>query len=297
MKTSFFLLICSLFLFIEKGCGQTFDIQGHRGCRGLMPENSIQGFIKAIDLGVTTLEMDVVISADGKVVVSHDPFVSSQFCVNEIGRAIKKKEEREINIYKFDYEDIRLFDCGIIGNDKFPEQKKISVYKPLLSEVLERCESHAQSNQKKPIRYNIELKSSPSGDRIFHPEPGLFTELVYNVVKDKIPAERIIIQSFDMRVLQFWRLKYPEQKLSLLISNSKPYTKNIEVLGFTPDIYSPNFKLINQKQIDELHGMSVMIIPWTVNEIKDIKKMMDMGVDGFITDYPNRYFDNFTAHQ
>ena len=297
MKRSIYLSWFLLFFTMHASFSQTFDIQGHRGCRGLIPENSIPGFIKAIDLGVTTLEMDVVISADGKVVVSHDPYISSQFCVNELGAEIKKKEEKEINIYNLDYEDVKLFDCGIIGNDKFPEQQKMSVYKPLLSKVFEQCENHIRNNQKKPIHYNIELKSSSSGVHIFHPEPGLFTELVYNVINENIPPERICIQSFDMRILQHWKLKYSGYALSLLISNSKSSAKNIEELGFTPGIYSPNFKLIKPKEVEELHNKSVKIIPWTVNEIKDMKKMIDMGVDGFITDYPNRYFDNFSANQ
>ena len=293
MKRSIYLSLVFLFFIMKTSFCQTFDIQGHRGCRGLMPENSIPGFIKAIDLGVATLELDVVISADGKVVVSHDPYISSQFCANELGMEMKKKEGKGIIIYKLDYGDIRLFDCGINGNDRFPEQQKISVYKPLLSEVFEHCEKYIRNSQKEPIKYSIELKSSPSGDGLYHPEPRLFTELVYNVIKKNIPSERICIQSFDMRILQFWRLKYPEHKLSLLISNSKSSAKNIEKLGFIPDFYSPNLKLINLKEVEELHSKSVKIIPWTVNESKDMKKLVDMGVDGFITDYPNRYFDNF----
>ena len=241
MKSSIIFSLFVLYCSVNFSFGQAFDVQGHRGCRGLMPENSIPGFLKAIDLGVTTLEMDVVISADGKVVVSHDPFISSQFCVNELGVEINKKEQQRINIYKLDYEDIKLFDCGTHGNAKFPEQQKIPMYKPLLSEVFEECEKHIGNSQKTPIRYNIELKSSPSGDRVNHPDPNLFTELVYNVIKAKISSEQICIQSFDVRILQFWRLKYPEHKLSLLVSNSRSPDKNIEKLGFTPDIYSPNF--------------------------------------------------------
>lgn len=297
MKRSVYLSWLLLFFFSTISFCQTFDIQGHRGCRGLMPENSIPGFIKAIDLGVTTLEMDVVISADGKVVVSHDPYISSQFCVNELGAGIKKKEEKGINIYKLVYEDIKFFDCGIKGNDKFPEQQKMAVYKPLLSEVFEQCENYIRNNQKKSIQYNIELKSSLSGDHIYHPEPTLFTELVYNEINENINPERICIQSFDMRILQLWKLKYSGYKLSLLISNSKSVSKNIEKLGFTPDVYSPNFKLIKRSEVEALHNKLVKIIPWTVNEIKDMEKMIDMGVDGFITDYPNRYFDNFSSNQ
>ncbi len=276
---------------------QTFDIQGHRGCRGLMPENSIPGFIHAIDLGVTTLEMDVVISADGKVVVSHDPFISGQFCVNELGAEIKKKEEESINIYNMVYEDVKLFDCGIIGNSSFPEQQKISVYKPLLSEVIEQCEAHIKNTGKAPVRYNIELKSRPSWDLIYHPDPNLFTTLVYNVIEEKIPKERVCVQSFDLRILHYWKMKYAEYAISLLVSNNKSAEKNIEELGFKPDIYSPHYKLVSSKDLDYLHDLSIKVIPWTINEANEMKKVIDMGVDGLITDYPDRYFENIVSSQ
>jgi glycerophosphoryl diester phosphodiesterase len=286
LTTTVFIL---LFMFVASA--QTFDIQGHRGCRGLMPENSIPGFLKAMDIGVTTIEMDVVISADGKVVVSHDPYISAQFCVNELGIAINKKKEKEINIFRMDYEDVSHFDCGIIGNPDFPEQAKISVFKPLLTEVLDACEAHARNSGRQPVRYNIELKSTPSGDNIYNPEPELFTRLVYEAVKDMVPRERVMIQSFDARILQFWKMKYPDFKLSFLMAGSKSAAKVIEQLGFTPDIFSPHFKQVSQSVVDEWHQLSVKVVPWTVNDVADMKKIVALGVDGLITDYPDRYFD------
>ena len=232
MKRIFLFLAIYLLVGGSVVLSQSFDIQGHRGCRGLMPENSIPGFIKAIDLGVTTVEIDVVISADGKVVVSHDPYISSKICVNELGREINKKEEGQINIYNMIYEDVMLFDCGINGNPSFPEQEKISVSKPLLSEVFEACEDHVKKSSKRAPRYNIELKSRPSWDGVYHPEPNLYTKLVFDVVKEVIPADRICIQSFDFRILHYWRMKYPEYTISMLVGNSKSVAKNIEELGF-----------------------------------------------------------------
>lgn len=289
--TTFFIILS--FTFCAKS--QHFDIQGHRGCRGLMPENSMPGFFKAIDLGVTTLEMDVVISADGKVVVSHDHYFSSDFCVNELGLPISKKDQKSISIYDLDYEDVKLFDCGIIGHPDFPQQQKISTVKPLLCDVIQQCEEHIKSLGSNSISYNIELKSAPSGDNVKHPEPELFTRLVYESIKDLVPAERVIIQSFDPRILQFWKLKYPENPLSYLVVSAKEVEKAIEVLGFTPDILSPNFKALKQKTVEGWHAKSVKVIPWTVNEISDMKKVMALGVDGLITDYPNRYFEATTG--
>ncbi len=260
-----------------------------------MPENSIPGFLKAINIGVRTIELDVVISADGKVVVSHDHYFSSDFCVNEIGLPISKKEEKELNIYNLDYEDIKMFDCGIAGNPDFPEQKKISTFKPLLSEVIQQCENYVLENNKKLINYNIELKSSPNGDYIRHPNPELFTRLVHETIHDLIPYQRVIIQSFDQRILQFWKMRYPEYRISFLTSSIKPSDKIIEQLGFKPDIFSPYFKSLNEKTVQEWHELSVSVIPWTVNKISDMKKVISYGVDGLITDYPNRYFESLVV--
>jgi glycerophosphoryl diester phosphodiesterase len=91
-------------------------------------------------------------------------------------------------------------------------------------------------------------------------------------------------------------MKYPLHKISLLIGNSKAAEKNIEELGFKPDIYSPNYKLVNEKELAYLKSKNIMVIPWTVNEVKDMKKLIDMGIDGMITDYPNRYLENFQAN-
>lgn len=295
MKTAATLIIFTLIISLMAH-GQSFDIQGHRGCRGLMPENSVPGFLKAIDLGVTTIEMDVVVSADGKVVVSHDPYISSGFCVNELGIPINKKKEKDINIFRMLYDDVRLFDCGIIGNEDFPEQEKLSVHKPLLIEAIQACEEHVKATGRENIRYNIEIKSTPSGDNIFHPVPELYTRLVYEAIRDIVPAERVLIQSFDVRILQFWKMRYPEYKISFLLSGSKSPQKVLDELGFTPDVFSPSYKRINQSAVEEWHKLGVKVIPWTVNDISDIKKVIGMGVDGLITDYPDRYFTSVAAN-
>ena len=271
--------------------GQDFDIQGHRGCRGILPENSIPGFIHAIDLGVTTLEMDVVISADRKVVVSHDPYFSATICRDPAGLDIPKGEEKEHNIYKMKYQDIVKYDCGSKHHSGFPEQQNTPVHKPLLSEVLDSCESYLKSKGLGRLRYNIELKSSSNGDGNYHPEPEEFSRLVYEVVEQYISAEQLIIQSFDFRILREWKKSYPEFRLAALVSNVKSPENNLKELGFKPDIYSPYYKLLSKNDVADLHQQSILVVPWTVNTKGEMKEMINLGVDGIITDYPDRYFD------
>ncbi len=267
---------------------QQLDIQGHRGARGLMPENSIPSFISALDLGVTTLEMDVVISKDGKVVVSHDPYLSSSICVDRLGNRISPKEETTFNLYRMDYAEITNFDCGSIGNSRFPSQKKIAVNKPLLTDVIETVEAYIAENNLPKVRYNIELKSSVAGDEVFHPSPANFSYLVYQVVDERLAVERVTIQSFDERILKFWHQNYPAYELAILVEDKRDPHAVIASLGFRPEIYSPSYDLLTEAIISELHDKGMKVIPWTINEREDMEQMVAWKVDGIITDYPDR---------
>jgi glycerophosphoryl diester phosphodiesterase len=281
--------ISPLFLLISINAmnqNTTIDIQGHRGARGLLPENTIPAFIKAVELGVHTVELDVVITKDKQVLVSHEPYMSAQICSNPDGSEIKN--EKQLNIYEMTYEEVKQFDCGSKFHPKFAEQQKIKVHKPLLSEAIDAIEAYIARNNLPKVAYNIEIKSTESGSGIYHPQPEEFAQLVVDLVKKKEISDRTIIQSFDVRSIQAVRKIAPEIKISLLVANIKGVDKNIDLLGFTPEYYSPHFKLINKKAVKKLHEKNIKIAVWTVNEVLDIQKMIDLGVDAIITDYPDR---------
>jgi glycerophosphoryl diester phosphodiesterase len=265
-----------------------FDVQGHRGARGLRPENTIPGFLLAIDSGVTTIELDVVITKDKQVVVSHEPWVSSAICLDSSGNSILPKEEKKLNIYQLTYDQVKEFDCGSLGNKNFPQQEKMKISKPLLSDVIVAVENHIKNYASYEVDYNIEIKSSPQGDKKFHPTVSEYSDLVYNLVDQYIPLERLVIQSFDFRVLRYWHEKYPGIRLAALIENTKSIEANLNELGFRPSIYSPYFKLLSKEKVRYLHNQKMRVIPWTVNEVSDMLSLKGMNVDGFITDYPDR---------
>ena len=266
----------------------TFDVQGHRGARGLKPENTIPAFILALDSGVTTVELDLAVTKDGKLVVSHEPWMSADICLNPAGEEITSKEEKGYNIYQMTYAEVQQFDCGSRGNKRFPEQEKISTTKPLLSDAIVAVEDHIKSYTRYEVDYNIEIKSDEEGDNKFHPDPARFSDMVYELVDQYLPMERVIIQSFDFRVLKYWHEKYPDIRLAALVENLKLVDANLKDLGFEPTIYSPYYKLLNKSKVDALHKRKIKVIPWTVNEIPEMLALKGMGVDGFITDYPNR---------
>ena len=266
---------------------QKFDVQGKAGARGIMPENTIQGMLKALDLGVNTLEMDAVISKDKQVVLSQEPYFNNEISLQPNGKAITLKNQKIFNIYKMDYEEIKKFDVGSKVHNRFPGQVKFKAYKPLLSETIDAVEAYVKEKKlTKPV-YNIETKTIKNGDNEFHPEPAEFVELIMEVVKEKKITKRVIIESFDMRTLQYLHEKYPKIQTSLLIDEKEPFEDYIEKLGFKPTIYSPYSVLVGKGLVDRCHEMGIKIIPWTVNSLKDIQYFMSLGVDGVITDYPN----------
>lgn len=281
----------------------SFDVQGHRGARGLQPENTIPAFTTALGFGVTTVELDLAITKDGQIVVSHEPWMAAEFCLKPDGSAFPPKEELGYNIFEMTYAEVKQWDCGSKPHPRFPEQEKSIAYKPLLSDVIVAVENHIKSYTKYEVDYNIEIKSEPEGDNKFHPIPSVFSDMVYQLIDQYLPLDRVVIQSFDFRVLKYWHEKYPEIRLAALVENQKSIDDNLAELGFIPSVYSPDFKLLTNERVKYLHTKNfsltpkqkesklkskLRVIPWTVNEEKDMLVMKGMGVDGFITDYPNR---------
>lgn len=288
MNKKIHLLLALTFIFLQVFAQkQKFDVQGKAGARGIMPENTIEGMLRALDLGVTTLEMDAVISKDKKVVLSQEPYFNNEISLTPNGKAITFKDQKKYNIYKMDYEEVRKFDVGSKVHARFPGQVKFKAYKPLLDETIDAVETYVKEKKlKKPV-YSIETKTIKNGDNNFHPEPAEFVELIMDIVNEKKISKRVIIQSFDMRTLQYLHEKYPKIQTSLLIDEKEPFEDYVEKLGFKPTIYSPYSILVGKGLVDRCHAMGIKIIPWTVNSLKDIKYFMSLGVDGVITDFPN----------
>lgn len=263
------------------------EVQGHRGDRGNFPENTIPAFLSAVKKGADVIELDVVISKDQKVVVSHENFMSAQYMSDLEGKQISKDKEHTYNIYEMLYDSIKRFDSGSRGNAGFPAQQKMKTYKPLLSEMIDSVENYIAKNKLKSVRYNIEIKSEQEDYGKRQPQPEQFCAMVMKIIKDKGVEQKINIQSFDPIILNVMHKNYSKTKIAFLTGEGT-LAKNLSKLEFTPEIYSPNFKLLNKEAVDSLRFLKMKIIPWTVNEEKDIDRMLELKVDGIITDYPER---------
>ena len=287
MRSLFFLSLPLAFttLSISAMAQDTFDLQGHRGCRALMPENTLPGFIHAVELGVTTLEMDVVISGDGQVVVSHEPWMSSDICTGPGGKPIDKAHEQELNLYKMTYAEIQGYDCGSIGNPKFPEQQKMQALKPSLKMAVRLIRSFAEDHHYPQPKFNIEIKSDPAYYGTYQPEPEKFADLVITEVKRLGIEDITTLQSFDIKILEELHKRSDRKyKISYLVEKGKNVKTNLALLTFTPDIYSPEYKLVTEKMVQQCHALGMKIIPWTINRKEDMDRLKAWGIDGGITD-------------
>jgi glycerophosphoryl diester phosphodiesterase len=266
-----------------------FDTEGHRGARGLAPENTIPAMLKALELGVTTLEMDVHISRDGLVLLSHDPYFNRKHELLPTGEEIPVKEARKHVLYQMNYADIKHYDVGSKYYKKFPDQILEKTYKPLLAEVIDTVQAYLLANKKPQVFYNIETKSTPEGDGKYHPKPAEFVDRLMAVILEKGVEQFVIIQSFDVRTLQLLKDKYPHILTSLLVENLNSFDKNLSELGFTPNIYSSYYKLVTPDLLKEAHAKNIKVIPWTVNSLSKMRQLKKLGVDGIISDYPNLF--------
>ena len=274
--------------------GLAFNIQGHRGARGLMPENTIPAFLKGLDVGATTLEMDAAITKDEQVIISHDPFFVHNVANRPEGKMIKQEEEKNLNMYRMNYNEIKSYELGTQGDPSFPYQQKLKTYVPLLADVIDAADAHAIETKRPLPYYNIEIKSHPPFDNIFYPVVSKYADLVIAVILKKHIEKRVIIQSFDVRALKYVHQKYPGLTLELNLDNlgSRTLADTLNSIGFVPNLYSTNYRIVTDQLIKQVQEKGMKIIPYVVDDINEMKRLKGMGVDGLMTDYPNMAKDN-----
>ena len=289
MKHSILVLLGSILLMNCTRPVRTLDLQGHRGARGLFPENSLLGFEKALEIPeVSTLELDLCVTADDQLIVSHEPWLNEYICtiIDSSSGGI------DYNLYKMTYDSIQQFDCGSKGHPDFPKQQLVTAKKPLLKELFAMIDE-------KGLRwpnFNIEIKARRKGDDVYHPRPKKFAALVVETLNELNQAypkaevlNKVSVQSFDLRVLREVRKTALPVKLSLITEKAANPAKEMDALGFPVDIYSPSYELVTPELISWCDFRQIAVIPWTINDLEEMQNLVDMGVDGVISDYPNKF--------
>ena len=263
---------------------------GHRGTRGLMPENTIPAMIKGIAAGANTIEFDVHITKDGQVVVYHDASFNPAYTTMPDGTEIS--DRKQFILYKMDYSRIRQFVIGEKAYPEFPEQQRLKSYAPLLSEMIDSVEAYTTAHQLPPVYYLLEIKSSAKTDGTEQPAPEEYIRQLMAVKELKPLGNRLIVQSFDMRPLQVMHQQHPAIALGFLSEQEDAVPEQqLAELGFSPAFYNPHYSFLTPELLQQCHAKHIRVVPWTVQDVADMKKLKEMGVDGIITDYPNRFKD------
>ena len=288
-----------------------FDVQGHRGARGLLPENTLPGFARALELGVTTLEIDVGVSRDGVVLAHHDPWVHPEVCFAPGG--VRIEAERGPLLRDLDAAALRAYDCGSLNPDPaaFPEPPRESrpgAPMPTLGEILDLVAARRGS-----ARLNVEIKAVPvevSGEPLTLPLEEM-VDATLAVLRRAGAIERATLQSFDWRVLALAKQREPRLRTVGLVS---PHNLGPAWLGGLDPAAHPDFLALLRAaphvdevspwwrmlvpgefalgvEVSALRAAGYRVVPWTVNDRETMRAMLELGVDGLITDYPDRLLD------
>jgi len=269
-----------LFLMVLTSAVQALDLQGHRGARGHAPENTVPAFQLALSIGVTTLELDVGITRDGVVVIHHDRGLNPDIARGPDGQwlALPGPLIKDVT-----FEQLQRYDVGRIkpGSDyakRFPHQKPVDGTRiPRLQALL--------SKTAPSVRFNIETKLAADAPHdTLPPEP--FARALIAEIRKAGAAARTTIQSFDWRTLEVVEREAPEIATVYLTGSRNAEPEKVHAAGGR--IWSPDFQTLTPPNLEAARRLGLKIVPWTVNEPRDIARVLDMKVDGIISDYPDR---------
>ena len=283
---------------------QAFDLQAHRGGRGLRPENTLAAFEHALRLGVTTLELDIAITADGVAVVSHDPALNPAFVRDADGRWLKETGPlvKSLTVAQLQQYDVGRLDPDHAYAKTFATQQPVDGQRvPTLASLFALVKRLGADT----VQFDIETKLSPAkpGDTL---PPTEFVQTLLGVIRDAGMTERVMVQSFDWRTLALIQRLQPGMRTVYLTVQSRT-SNNVADPAWTDGLllrdhasvahmvkaaggttWSPNFASIDAAAVKQAHDLGLLFIPWTVNEPADMRRLMDWGVDGIITDHPDR---------
>jgi glycerophosphoryl diester phosphodiesterase len=244
-------------------------VHGHRGARGVMPENTLPAFEYAIHEGVDVLELDLAVTRDNVLVVSHDSLLNPVIC---------KDAPKGTPIRTLTLAELKQYDCGALKNPQFPRQTPVPGTKiPTLDEVFDLA-------KRGKFEFNIETKSNSRRPELT-PSPEEFARLVLAKVREHGLTDRVIVQSFDFRTLHAMKGLDPSIRLSALYSGKpKSFVEIAREAG--AGIVSPETKLVTNEQVQDAHQAGLQVIPWTANTPEDWSRLIEAGVDAIISDYP-----------
>jgi glycerophosphoryl diester phosphodiesterase len=263
------LLVVMLLMCWNTMAGEKPLVHGHRGARGMMPENTLPAFEYAIQAGVDVLELDVAVTKDDVLVVSHDPVLNPRIC---------RDAPKETAIRSLTLAELKHYDCGSLKNPQFPRQTPVPGTRiPTLDDVLDLA-------PRGKFEFNIETKSNPRHPE-YTPSPEEFSKLLLATIRKHGLQNRVIVQSFDFRTLRAMKKLDASIRLSALYSGQPKSFVEIAKEA-EAGIVSPEVKLVTKEQVSEAHRAGLQVIPWTANTPEEWSRLIDASVDAIISDYP-----------
>lgn len=262
------------------------EVQGHRGARGLRPENTLPAFRFALEKGVDVLELDVAVTKDDVAVISHDPHLSPEICVGADG---KKPDRDRLAIRDLTWKDLQGFDCGRLKHPRFPDQITVpGAAIPRLKDLFAFVKASKLPAAAK-VEFNIETKIFPAHPELT-PPPDTFVRLIVDAAREAGMLDRVRLQSFDDRTLLAAYKIAPQLRTVLLLSDNHVDMVAVARAAFATTV-SPNEDWVLPEDVKSLHAAKIKVIPWTANSAASWERLVAMGVDGIITDYPDRLIE------
>lgn len=275
------LVVCALALAQVAAEAPAFDVQGHRGARGIAPENTLTGFRAALAIGVSTLEADLAVTRDGVVVVSHDPLLNPDIVRDPSGAWLPRAGPP---IHALTLAELRRYDVGRI-DPRSDYARALPAQRPADGEAIPTLEELLELARDTSVRLNLELKFAE--DPKSTPDPATFVRLVVAAIDAARMRARVTIQAFDWHVLELTKDRAPDIQTSCLTTekrNAPPTAAYHARCG----VWSPHWRVVSAARVAEAHALGLKVIPWTVNEPAEMQRLIGLGVDGVITDYPDR---------
>ncbi|MEP7265589.1 MAG: glycerophosphodiester phosphodiesterase family protein [Bacteroidota bacterium] len=257
-----------------------FTVIGRQGCRSIVPGNTTPSFIQALKTGVEAVELDIMMSADGQLIVTDHAVITP---LNYYHPEIKY----DVPVYQLTADELSKFDCGKRFNSRYPYRKMISTSIPVLKDVIGRMEKYILWNHIKPVQYFIDIKTSPETDGIYHPKPEEMVIQLVDLIRTLNISRRCTVISSDVRPLQHVQRLNQKINIALKVENEESVQDNVDALGFTPSIYMLHFHKVTRENMYTIQAGGMRMIPFGANDLLDLNELYAMGVDGLLTDNPD----------
>ena len=263
-------------------------VHAHRGGAALYPENTIVAMTHSAASGVPVMELDLQVTLDSQVVVAHDACLAPSRTLGPDGTLLADGPAMEYRIYGMSYDSLRRYDVGTVPDPAFPRRRSVKACVPLVTDLIGCVEQTVRNHRLPSVGYNVEIKSSPSSDGVYTPGYRAYADLCMRALLSCRLGDRLLVQSFNPRVLDYLHTAYPGVRLSYLVEDSTlSFDRQLALLSFVPQVYSPQSRMLTDSVFVRARSLGMQVVPWTVDDREETLRLKRLGVDAVITNCPD----------